>query len=108
MNVYVDGIQINNLGNNNAADLSVISADNIEKLEILKGSNLVLLGSGAFGGVVNITTRNATKPEYGLKVKYGSWMSRLIAAHIIIPINDKLFFNYFGTLGAFSPEIEYY
>ncbi len=108
VNVYVDGIQINNLGYNNAADLSVISADNIEKLEILKGSNLVLLGSGAFGGVVNITTRNAIKPEYGLKIKYGSWLSRLVAAQIIIPFSDKIIFNYFGTLGAFSPEIEYY
>ncbi len=108
VNVYVDGIQINNLGYNNAADLSVISADNIEKLEVLKGSNLVLLGSGAFGGVVNITTRNATKSEYGLKIKYGSWLSRLIAAQINIPIHDKVYFNYFGTFGAFSPEIEYY
>jgi len=108
VNVYVDGIQINNLGYNNAADLSVISTDNIEKVEVLKGSNLVLLGSGAFGGVVNITTRNATKPEYGLKLKYGSWLSRLIAAQINIPLHNRLFLNYFGTLSAFSPEIEYY
>ena len=61
VNVFVDGIQINQPGFNNAADMSLISPDDIAKLEILKGSNLVLLGSGAFGGVVNITTKHSTE-----------------------------------------------
>lgn len=108
VNVYVDGILINSLGFNNAADLSAISPDNIEKMEIMKGSNLVLLGSGAFGGVVNITTRKTIKPEYTLKFRYGSSLNRLIAADLNIPVEEKSFINYFGTLGTFSPEIEYY
>lgn len=57
VNVYVDGILINSLGEENAADLSVIPTENIEKMEVLKGANLTLLGSGAFGGVVNVTTQ---------------------------------------------------
>lgn len=108
VNVYVDGILLNSLGYNNAADISVISPDNIEKLEVLKGSNLVLLGSGAFGGVVNITTRKKAEQEYTLKLKYGSFLSRLIAANLNIPLNKHLFIYYFGNLGTFSPEIEYF
>jgi len=108
VNVFMDGIQINQPGFNNAADMSVISPDNIEKLEILKGSNLVLLGSGAFGGVVNITTQHATKPAFGLKVKMGSYLSRVASAQLDIPLNDHLFLNYFGILSSSAPEIEYY
>jgi len=108
VNVFVDGIQINQPGFNNAADMSVISPDNIAKLEILKGSNLVLLGSGAFGGVVNITTQHTTKPAYGLKVKMGSYLSRVASAQLDIPLSDHLFFNYFGILSSSVPEIEYY
>jgi outer membrane receptor protein involved in Fe transport len=108
VNVYVDGILINSLGNNNAADISLISPDNIEKMEILKGSNLVLLGSGAFGGVVNITTRKKTETEYAVKLKYGTSNNRFLAADVNIPLNDRFFLNYFGNLGTISPEIEYY
>ena len=83
VNVYIDGILINNIGFENAADLSVISTDNIEKLEILKGSNLILLGSGAFGGVVNITTRRSLEQKYGLRFKYGSVTQWYVNRHLV-------------------------
>ncbi|TFG97810.1 MAG: hypothetical protein E4H13_10520, partial [Calditrichales bacterium] len=108
VNVYVDGILMNSMGYNNAADISVIAPENIQKLEILKGSNLLLLGSGAFGGVVNISTRQKTEQEYSLKLKSGSSSSHWLAADLNIPLSDRVFINYFGNLGTVSPEIEFY
>ena len=108
VNVYIDGILLNSAGFNNAADLSVIPASHIEKLEILKGSNLILLGSGAFGGVINITTRKKLETEYTLHLKYGSALSKYGSAEINLPLTNRLLLNYFGNMGAFSPQIEYY
>jgi len=108
VNVYIDGVLINNLSVENVADLSVISAENIEKLEILKGSNLTLLGHGAFGGVINITTRKNTDMSFLLKSKIGQLNTKYLIADVNIPITNKIIFNYFGQYNELSPEIEYY
>ncbi len=106
VNVYIDGILINNIGLDNTADLSVIPPANIKKLEILKGANLVLLGSGAFGGVVNITSQKKIEREYSLNLKYGSFANRFIASGINLPLTNDIFLNYYGSLNKLYPEIE--
>jgi outer membrane cobalamin receptor len=108
VNVYVDGILINSAGFNNAADLSVISTTNIQRLEIFKGSNLILLGSGAFGGVINIITHKKMESEYGLQLKYGSAASKYISAEINQPLHKRLLLTYNGNWGYFVPRIEYF
>ena len=106
VNVYLDGVLINDMGADNSADLSVIPVANIEKMEILKGANLVLLGNGAFGGVVNITSRKKLESEYSLNLKYGSSTSRFVAADLSLPLANQLYFNYYGNLNKINPEIE--
>jgi outer membrane cobalamin receptor len=108
VNVYIDGVLINNLSIDNVADLSIVSAENIEKLEVLKGSNLTLLGHGAFGGVVNITTRKNSDLSFLIKSKIGQLNTRYYIADLNIPLSNKIIFNYFGQFNKISPEIEYY
>lgn len=108
VNVYVDGVLINNLSLENEADLSVVSAENIEKLEVLKGSNLTLLGHGAFGGVINITTRKNTDMSFMLKSKIGQLDTRYYIADLNIPLSENIIFNYFGQISQIAPEIEYF
>ncbi len=108
VNVYVDGILINSLGLENAADLSLIPTESIEKLEVLKGSNLALLGSGAFGGVVNVTTKRNLDRTFQLKTKQGSFASQYYIADVNLPITKRLVFNYFGQLHGIEPEIEFF
>jgi outer membrane cobalamin receptor len=108
VNVYVDGILINNLRFDGVADLSIIPTESIEKLEILKGANLTLLGSGAFGGVVNITTRKSTEPSYFVKVKSGSFHTNYIDGAVTVPLSENMSINYFGQFNRSQPEIEYY
>lgn len=49
-------------------------AGNVDKIEITKGPDSVLYGSGAIGGVINIITKMPTKPlEGNIDVSFGSF-----------------------------------
>ncbi len=55
--ILLDGVEIRNpLSPDGAADIS-LSPDNIAKIELLKGPQPVLFGSGAIAGVLNIHTK---------------------------------------------------
>ncbi len=108
VNVYVDGILINQLGLNYAADLSIIPVETIGHLEVLKGSNLTLTGSGAFGGVVAITTRRPGTFQASVQFKTGSFNNRYGFGRLQIPLGKKVFLNYSGLYQEYRPTIEYY
>lgn len=58
---------------NDAIDISRIKADEIERIEIVKGASSALYGSDAMAGVINIITRESTKPvELDGTMTYGS------------------------------------
>ena len=52
----VDGVPMNQ-GDRGGINWDLVSVDDIESVEILKGAGSSLYGSAAFGGVVNLTTR---------------------------------------------------
>jgi len=63
--VVVDGISMNDPGNpNRLFDFSKLSLNNIEKIEILKGSQGLAYGSNAIGGVIVITTKKAKRNSH--------------------------------------------
>ena len=53
--VLIDGVKVNLAGG--AIDLSDLSVDNIERIEVVRGSASTLYGSGAIGGVIHIITK---------------------------------------------------
>jgi len=57
--ILVDGLRIS--GKYGSADLTSISLENIERIEIVKGPMSALYGADAVAGVVNIITKNLTK-----------------------------------------------
>ncbi len=54
--------------NDIATALSLINPFDIDHIEVIKGSNSALAGTGAFGGVVNCITKS---PSYSDQVHYG-------------------------------------
>ena len=71
--VLVDGFRLNP-ADLAGPDFSTLPIDEIERIEIVRGANAVLYGSGAVGGVVNIITkRGAAKPSGSLYGAYGSY-----------------------------------
>lgn len=108
VNVYFDGVLINNLSQDNSADLSIIPTENIEKLELLKGGNFTLLGNGAFGGVLNVVSKKDMQPALIVKAKIGNLAARQYNGYVNIPLFSRLYVNYSGQFGQIKPQIEYF
>lgn len=72
--VLIDGIPLNDPSSpSRAADLGHLSADQIDRIEVLKGPQSVLYGSDAIGGVINIITKRGKGPsEFFFDVEGGS------------------------------------
>ncbi|MBW1988363.1 MAG: TonB-dependent receptor [Deltaproteobacteria bacterium] len=71
--VMVDGVR-RNFADLRGADLSLVSLDQVESLEIVRGAGSVLYGSGAVGGVVNIITKRPDgPPRVRTSTSYGSF-----------------------------------
>lgn len=72
--VLVDGVRINALQPPGRGSLaSYVNVDLIERIEVIRGPNSVLYGSGAMGGVINIITRGG---DYTDEPELNGW-SRL-------------------------------
>lgn len=57
-------------------DLSQISLDNVERIEIVRGPQSVLYGSSAMGGVINIITKQAGDTwQHSLSVSGGTYQT---------------------------------
>lgn len=54
----IDGEEISGL-ESGSPDLSRISPENVERIEVIKGAGSALYGSGAIGGVINIITKKS-------------------------------------------------
>jgi vitamin B12 transporter len=71
--VIIDGARVN-IGSTGLFDFGHLTADNIEKIEILRGSQSTLWGQDAMGGVINIITRKGKgDPTHSLSFEAGSY-----------------------------------
>ena len=61
----IDGMRVNTNGiiSSRFEPSTMVNMDNVERIEILKGSASTLYGSDAAGGVVNIITKKLGKAE---------------------------------------------
>ncbi|MDP3643317.1 MAG: TonB-dependent receptor [Bacteroidota bacterium] len=72
-------------------NLATINLDNVEQIEIVKGSYSVLYGSDAMGGVVNIITkRGGATPEGHISVESGSFGYRKLSGNFTGNYGKKL------------------
>jgi len=97
----VNGVTVNSpsLG---TADVSKIPLNNIERIEVVKGSGSVLYGSGAMAGTINIITKRPERGETALKASagYGTQSSYHIAAEQgMFAVGD---FGYYVTANRYK------
>ena len=74
--IAIDGVPVydpSGIGSN--FDIRWLTIDNIERIEILKGSQSTLYGSDAIAGVINIITRKPNKKSISTSgnIQYGSY-----------------------------------
>jgi len=73
--VLIDGVIVNS-PTTGAYDFANLTAENIDRIEILRGAQSMLYGSDAVGGVINIfTKKGAGKPTASTFMEYGSFAS---------------------------------
>jgi outer membrane receptor for ferrienterochelin and colicins len=69
--VMIDGVPVAGR-ESGALDVSNINLDNVERVEIVKGSMSSLWGNHAIGGVINIITKKNGQNSLAVNTQYGS------------------------------------
>lgn len=73
--ILVNGVRLND-SRQGGANLSQISLENIEKIEIIRGGFSALYGADAVAGVINIITKKSADGQLKIKVENGSYIPR--------------------------------
>jgi len=60
--VLIDGVEANDPSQSDELNWGVLAADDIERIEVIRGPQSSMRGSDAMAGVVNIITRSASAP----------------------------------------------
>ncbi|WP_337658688.1 TonB-dependent receptor plug domain-containing protein [Sphingorhabdus sp. Alg231-15] len=107
----IDGVKINDPASPGGGfDFGNLLTGNISRIEVLRGSQSVIWGSQAIGGVVNIITREPTEElEINARGEYGSRDTAQLVGNIsgaVGPVAATFGAGYFTTDGfsAFNTE----
>ncbi len=73
--VLYNGVKLNN-ALDNVFDISLIDLTDVQRFEIIKGSNTTLYGSEAFSGVINVVPRAQQDYNIRLQHRFGTFDSR--------------------------------
>ena len=76
--VFVDDVPVNAFGGD--YDFGHLSAENVERIEVVRGPQSALFGSNAIGAVVRVLTRRGGPPTVGGVVEGGGYDTYRLAA----------------------------
>ena len=86
--IYIDGIPVTDAsGINLEYDLRLLSIDQIEKIEVMKGASSTLYGTGAATGVISITLKKSSQKNFSGSA-YASIGTQNTAQHATVAGQD--------------------
>lgn len=71
--ILIDGFKVENPQTGHHTMNMMIPLENIERIEIIKGSAARVFGQNAFAGAINIVTKKITKENINLNANFGSY-----------------------------------
>ena len=75
--VLLDGVKLNDFGGGLGFDFAHLVADDVERIEVVRGPQSALYGSEAVGATINvITERGEGTPRYSFQAEGGSYLLR--------------------------------
>ncbi len=78
--VLIDGVKMDDVQTGHHSMNAILQLENIEKIEIIKGSAARIYGQNAFTGAINIVTKKVSKNSLDLNLNYGSYNNKKGAA----------------------------
>lgn len=102
--ILVNNRKLNPSGDTTAFNFNTINLEQIERIEIIKGSAGVLYGNQAVGGLINIITKKPTKDSSSITQTIGSYDNLSTNVNITKKINPTADF----TINAYKLESEGY
>jgi len=96
--VLYNGIKMNSIFDN-VFDLSLIELEDIERFEVIKGSNTTLYGTGALAGIINIIPKVQQDYTIRFQQRVGTYSSGNWGIHLYQPFG-KLHSSYSFKQGA--------
>lgn len=100
--VLIDGIEVNDPAAGSEFDFAHLLAQDIERIEVLRGPQSALYGSDAIGGVVNIVSRRGDgSPKLGASIERGTrdtWIG-----HASVGGGGERF-DYFASIGGLRTD----
>ncbi len=101
--VYIDGVKMSDPSNvSNDFDFNNILTSQISRVEILKGNQSSVYGSGAIGGTIHITTKKG-KPGFNKGLNYSSGSNNTHDMSASLSGGDE-YKNYFIGVQRFQTE----
>jgi len=87
--VYVDGVRVDDpTGITTEFDFGLLAIDDIERLEVLRGTQSALYGGSAVGGVVSITTRRPARDGFSQEGAIEVGSNRTAGARYTLAFRD--------------------
>ncbi len=101
--ILIDGVPVTDPSQiANDYDLRLLNADQVERIEVLKGASSTLYGTGAATAVINIKLKEASKDAVALNVKstFGTNQSQNDTHYAVENIRNSVAIN--GSLGKMT------
>lgn len=87
--VYVDGVRIDDpTGITTETDFGAFSIDDIERLEVLRGTQSALYGGSAVGGVISITSRRPQRDGFSQEMAVEGGSNRTFGGRYTLAFRD--------------------
>ena len=98
--VLLDGMPINDPSHpNRGFDFSSLTADNVQRIEVLRGPQSILYGSDAIGGVINIITKRGEGPA---TIRASGMGGSFGTARTSLSVSGGDQASYYSIAGAYS------
>jgi len=74
--ILIDGVKMDDVQTGHHSMNAILSLENIERIEIIKGSAARIYGQNAFTGAINIVTKDVIKNALDVSLNYGSYENK--------------------------------